>query len=249
MVLPFGAKSSPYLFDQFAKGLEYVMKCKGVSCVEHYLDDYFTCGPSDTNVCQNNLNIMKVACTEMGFEINPSKLDHPSTEIEFLGIIIDSNRMQLRISNDRLSDIYNELIQWNNKKCTTKRQLLSIIGKLTFVSKVVRSGRTFVRRMIDLSKRVKHLHHKIKLNTGFREDIKWWLNYLYDWNGINMFHDENWFSNYTINIYTDSSRAGIGCLYKNHWIMEPFKQYGFAMCQTITWKELFAIVRTIACHG
>ena len=81
--------------------------------------------------------------------------------------------MQLKISNERLNDIYNELIIWNNKLSCTKRELLSITGKLSFICRVVRSGRTFIRRMFDLSKSVKYLHYKIKLNKSFREDIKW----------------------------------------------------------------------------
>jgi hypothetical protein len=41
MVLPIGLRSSPFLFNEFAIGLEYIMSCKGVSVIEHYLDDFF----------------------------------------------------------------------------------------------------------------------------------------------------------------------------------------------------------------
>ena len=49
----------------------------------------------------------------------------------------------------------------------TKRELLGLIGKLAHAMKVVTSGRTFLRRMIDTSMSVKKLHHHIKLTSEF----------------------------------------------------------------------------------
>ena len=69
-----------------------------------------------------------------------------------------------------------------------KRELLSIIGKLIFISRVVRAGRTFVRRMIDLAKTVKHLHYRVKLNAVMKADIEWWITYLPTWNGVSFMY-------------------------------------------------------------
>ena len=136
MVLPFGLRSSPFLFDQYAAGLEYIMKCKGVTVAEHYLHDYFTCGSANSDQCKTDLSIMIEACNETGFNINFNKLVKPTTQLEFLGILIDSERMQLRIIDARLYDIYSELLNWHQKTKCTKRQLVSIIGKLTFISRI-----------------------------------------------------------------------------------------------------------------
>ncbi len=48
---------------------------------------------------------------------------------------------------------------------------------------MIRPGRAFLRRMIDLSKRVKELHHKVRLNAAFRLDHRWWGCFLPIWNG------------------------------------------------------------------
>ena len=37
--------------------------------------------------------------------------------------------------------------------------------------------------MIELSRRVKELHHKVRLNAGFRSDLSWWGCFLPIWNG------------------------------------------------------------------
>ena len=102
---------------------------------------------------------------------------------------------QLFFSQDRLDRIHAELCLWHGKQKCTKRELLSLIGKLMFISKVVRSGRTFVRRLIERSKCVRHLHHHIKLDRTTTDDILWWLHFLPRWNGISVFMDEHWTAN------------------------------------------------------
>ena len=130
----------------------------------------------------------------------------PTTCLEFLGIAIDSNKMLIRITEERLNEVYAEICNWYNRTKCSKRELLSPIGKLTCISGVVKPGRTFVRIMIYISKRVMYLHYTIHLNQSFCEDIKWWLDYLPSWNVINAFQDDEWHRmiiwNYTLIVPT-----------------------------------------------
>lgn len=61
------------------------------------------------------------------------------------------------------------------------------MGTLNHDSKLVRSGRSFIRRMLDLLHGVPQhpIHpHPIHLNCGFRSDLLWWNTFVKDWNGI-----------------------------------------------------------------
>ena len=40
--------------------------------------------------------------------------------------------------------------------------------------------------MIDLSTTVKEMHYMIRLNEGFRSDLRWWATFLPSWNGVGM---------------------------------------------------------------
>ena len=51
---------------------------------------------------------------------------------------------------DKLAQLKQVLSQWRGKKACLQRDLLSIIGSLSHASKVVKSGRAFTRRLIDL---------------------------------------------------------------------------------------------------
>eukprot|EP00920_Eleutheroschizon_duboscqi_P015711 GHVT01036719.1.p1 GENE.GHVT01036719.1~~GHVT01036719.1.p1 ORF type:complete len:317 (+),score=-11.36 GHVT01036719.1:327-1277(+) len=248
-VLSLGLKSSPKLFNLFADGLQYIMKQRGVTVCEHYLDDYFTAEHAGTDNCKSNLQIMLDTCTcaITGFAVNPNKVSQPSTCMEFLGIIIDSKLMEIKISNERLCDTLCELNTWINKRTVSKRMLLSLIGKLTFICKVVKSGTTFTRRLIESSKRVKYLHHKVRVSKMIRDDIQWWLDYLPSWNGVSVIGDAHWTSSEKISLYTDSSDVAIGGMCGTGWFFLPFigDLRGFGQ-KTIAWRELYAVVITLA---
>ena len=78
---------------------------------------------------------------------------------------------------------------------------------------VVRCRRMFVRHMIDLAKKVKHLHHWVKLNREFRSDVLWWLNFLPTWNGISMMYEQQWTSSVDMHPYTDASNIVVAGIY------------------------------------
>ena len=116
-----------------------------------------------------------------------------------------------------------------------------------FVSRVVKAGRTFVRRMIETSKRIKHLHHRVKLNNNFRADVNWWLAFLQSWNGISMFVDEQWVNSDKIHLYTDASDLAFGCVLDDEWCVLPFiDNFSYLANKSIGFRELLAVVIAIS---
>ena len=71
--LPFGSRSSPFIFTQFA--LLFVF---GVKNVIHYLDDFFVCSTTKV-LCQNEMDVMQSAFSELGVPLAPEKIVGPST--------------------------------------------------------------------------------------------------------------------------------------------------------------------------
>lgn len=246
-VLPFGLRSSAKLFNLFADGLEFAMYLHGCTYSVHYLDDYFTCGKNDTEECQKNLEIMIATCDILGLPVNPKKISLPSTCIEFLGIIIDTDLMELRISEERFDDVIDELKLWCNKKKGSKRDLLSLLGKLVFLSQIVVPGRIFLRRMYDLSCKVKCLHFMVKLSNPAKNDIIWWLEIARYWNHKSMFMDEEWSNSDNLELHTDASGIRIGAIFKSQWLTEGLNMV--EQSRSIAWKELFAVVMACASWG
>ena len=184
--LPFGLRSVPKIFTAMADGLLWIMAANGVESALHYLDDYLIFGPPGTEDCERALTTTLSLCQRLGVPVSQKKLDGPTTCLVFLGVELDTVALELRLPGDKLSRLRHIIAAWRGKKSCTKRELLSLIGHLQYACKVVRYGRTFLRRMINLSTAVKELHHHIRLNASFRSDLQWWASFLLIWNGVSM---------------------------------------------------------------
>ena len=84
-------------------------------------------------------------CERLGVPLAFEKVEGPSTSFTFLGITLDTSRMEICLPDEKLLHIRNEMLNWLPKKNATKREILSLVGLLQHASKVVRCGRTFVR--------------------------------------------------------------------------------------------------------
>jgi hypothetical protein len=246
-VLPFGGRSSAALFNAFADGLEFIMLKNGVTDMIHYLDDMFTAGSANTPQCVDNMDKMLTTCFDCGVTVNPKKIVQPTTVLEFLGIIIDSDKMELRVSESRLDSVKAELRWWLGRKVGTKRALLSLIGKLVFLCRVVQPGRTFLRRLITLSTHTKQLYHKLKLNSLAKADIVWWLECVDIWNKKSVFLDDLWSTSHDLDFYTDASAFGIGGVYRDLCFARQFDAEHSR--RSVAWRELYAVVEACRLWG
>ena len=128
--LSFGLRSAPYLFNQFADALEWILKTSyGLRWVIHYLDDYLILGPPNSDLCRKFLQDFLTVCALLGIPVATEKVEGPLTVLAFLGLELDSVMQQIRLTNDRLAEILTELGKWQSRKKATKRELLSLISK------------------------------------------------------------------------------------------------------------------------
>ncbi|VDH96767.1 Hypothetical predicted protein [Mytilus galloprovincialis] len=156
----------------------------------------------------NRLNVPLAANKTMG----------PLTCIEYLGIVLDTDKLEARLPANKVERICKFIISIIQKSTCTKRELLQLLGHLNFASRVIVPGRSFVSYLIKLSTKVKELHFYVNLRKEARVDLEFWLRFLHNWNGINMFYDCNYTSNFDMQLYTDaSSTIGYGGYYQGKW--------------------------------
>ena len=160
-VLPFGLRSAPKIFTVVADALQYILQEQGVSHIMHYLDDFLLFGSPGTSDYQKALHTAMQECSRLGVPIAEHKTEGPTQVLTFLGIEVDTGRMEVRLPSEKLQCLQGEIKSWSGKKSTTKRCLLSLIDQLQHACCVVRPGRTFLHRMINLSSKAKQFHHKL----------------------------------------------------------------------------------------
>lgn len=146
-MLPFGLRSALKVFTALADALEWVLQTMGVEWCIHYVDDFLTAGPPNSDVCHVHLALIKAICAHIGFPLKWEKGEGPATTMVFLGIVLDTVRMELMLPEEKVGQLKALLEEWARKKACRKRELLSLIGKLAHACKIVRVGRLFLRRM------------------------------------------------------------------------------------------------------
>ena len=121
--LPFGLHCAPFLFNQFADVLEWILwNNYELHWLMHYLDDCFLAGPPITTLCKNHLHCFLRVCKLLGFPVALDKVEGPATILIFLGLELDSVLQQIRLPMTKLNEILEELTHWlqeNNKTRTT----------------------------------------------------------------------------------------------------------------------------------
>ena len=163
----------------------------------------------------------------MGVDESKSKACPPTTRATCLGVEFDTLAMTKSVHADRLTEIQELLSSWSHKTRTTKRDLQSLLGKLSFVSKCVKNSRIFLMRIIDLLKGLKHHHHRVSLNKEFQKDIRWWLNFLAVYNGVYIILDTPWSAPDCV-FATDACLTGCGGICGDRLFHTPFPD---SVCQ------------------
>ncbi|MCP3663141.1 MAG: hypothetical protein GY696_11705 [Gammaproteobacteria bacterium] len=245
--IPMGSSSSPAIFNKFTEAIKYSAKKAGVSDIYGYVDDFMVVAPTREE-CLRDMDILKKDGERMGWLWADDKERGPSQIMELLGIEIDARLQQLKISKDRLQEILALTSDFLRKTHATGREIASIHGKLQFVAKVCRPGRAFLRRVIELSKKTREkLDESIRLDEGMKEDLKWWNDFLPEWNGISMIPDVEWVSNADVALFTDACNHGIGAFLDGEWIYGELHDWFYR--QSMPFKEFLAIVAATATFG
>ena len=180
-MLPFGLRSAPKIFNAVADALEWCLRADGIRHVFHYLDDFVVLGAPGSDECSRALEKLRSRCTELGIPLAAHKCEGPSTKITFLGIVIDTSVGELSIPAEKLNHLRDLLEDWGDRKSCSLKDLESLIGYLNHACKVIRPGRSFLRRMIDLLHRTHNKYHPIRLNRDFRSDLQCWRHFAACW--------------------------------------------------------------------
>ena len=246
LALPFGLRSAPYIFNSVADMVEWsLLNTHNVSDLLHYLDDFITAGPPDTNQCAANLATSMAVYSSLGLPLHPDKCIGPSTGLVVLGIELDSMAQVGRLPLDKLCAIQELIQSWPDHRWCTRRKLESLIGHLHHAAKVAWPGRTFLHRMINLLQCFRNRDHPICLNSEFRLDLQWWLQFLSSWHGVYFWLFPGMSASPDLEVTSDVSGAlGFGAYFNREWFSSSWASSQAS--HSIAYKELFPVV--IAAH-
>jgi len=152
-------------------------------------------------------------CYNLEIPLASEKIEGSSTSLSFLGITLNTARMEIRLPKDKLSRIQDTLQHWLRKKKATKQEILSLIGLLQHATKEVRCGQTFMARLCATTAKVKELHFFTRLNKEFRSDLAWWHVFVQHWNGLSIIRASNITPIFEATIQRDVSGSWVVALF------------------------------------
>ena len=169
LMLSMGLRSSAHICQRLTHSLAYMYRNLGFEIV-NYLDDFAGVEiKQDVDRAFFKLKSLLSACR---IEESEHKVYAPSTRMEFLGIVCDSVKLTLEISDNIILEIKNFLREWNEKKKAAKREIQSLVGKFNCIGSCVKPGRIFVCRILnwlrDIYEKVTVLIPKIIIKKRFR---------------------------------------------------------------------------------
>ena len=249
LYLPFGLRSAPFLFNQFSDALEWILKHNyGLQHVLHILDDFFIAEQSHMK-CLTGFSTLLRLFMSVGAPVVASKTLGPSQVLEFMGIELDTVRMEARLPEDKLQRTRDLLNSFTQRRSVRLVELQSLIRTLQFACKVVVPERTFLQRMINLTRGVPSRFHHIRLNKEFFKDLTMWKAFLAGWHGRSFFLDTTVTPSPDLELYTDAASSnGFGGYFNGQWFQgrwPPHLQLHLTRGISIEWQELFPIV--VAC--
>ena len=245
-VLPFRLRSAPKVFTAVADAVEWTVRHQGVENIYHYLDDFFLIGAPGTDQCARGLRILLAIFEQLSIPVAWEKLEGPAKSLTILGIEVDSEAMVLRLPKEKLGELKLLVTEWLGRKSCSVKELQSLAGKLQHACKVVRPGRTFLRRVFDLLKGTPKKRQFVRLNAAFRSDIWWWHRFLESWNGVSMLPGAE--AREEFDLFSDASGSfGCGAWWDSDWLQYawPTSMAG----KSIALKELVPIVMACLIWG
>ncbi|XP_056429538.1 uncharacterized protein LOC130368988 isoform X1 [Hyla sarda] len=248
--LTFGARSSPWLFNEFASALHWLLENRFCcSHVIHYLDDFLLIEPPSS--IPRDLQVLLAVFSQIAVPISPRKVEGPTKQLTFLGIVLDTQEKEARLPVEKLQNIRAVIHKLVNVPQITKVELQSVLGMLNFAMRIIPQGRTFISHLLVLLSAVPTQNTVIQLGQSAMSDLLMWDNFLRSWNGISFFIPK--VKNQSPRIFTDaSSISGFAAIWEGHWLAAPWPPgiYGITgFSQNSALFELFPIVAAAQVWG
>lgn len=243
--LPNGLASAPRIFTKIMRVVFSYLRSSGFSSVV-YLDDTLMISPTAEH-CKQNVNATLELLQKLGFHINWEKSHlQPTKEIEFLGFILNSTTMELKLTQTRLQDLQTVVSTLKVQRSVTIRQLASVLGKIIAALPAYTYGKLYYRNIesckIDALKINKgHYDRKCSLTEEAIHDLTFWETCAHKDNGTPV-HS----SSPLDVIYTDASLSMWGAVLGENHVGSAWKYQDLELTNSnINALEILAVLKAM----
>ena len=103
--LPFGCRSSPFLFNQFAEALQWILSNNYHVQLIHYLDDFLLVGAPGSSQCATAKDTTLQVCQHLGVPVAMDKLEFPRDRTGLREVRAAFTTKQIRGAANRIGQV------------------------------------------------------------------------------------------------------------------------------------------------
>ena len=181
--LPFGFRNGSALFQRLSDAVHHIMRQQHYDVI-NYIDDIL--GVVLPSRIDASFDALCQLLGDLGFQISKKKLEPPSTCLNCLGILINTETFTMSIPPAKLKEILDICQEWSCKSFCTKHQLQSLLGSLLYISKCVKASRFFLNRLLDVLRSIEN-KQTAPVSMEAKRDINWFLKFIPLYNGVTFF--------------------------------------------------------------
>ena len=215
-VIPNGVACAPRIFTKLLAPIFCTLREQGCEAFP-YIDDTFILGSSYEECLASTIKLAKLF-DDLGLVIHPIKsVMTPATSLEFLGFVIDSEKMTVSLTEKKVEKVIQVTEQTLENPDLTIREVAGLVGLFNAYAKGVEYGMSHYKALERCKNKALKLNGgnyeaSMTLSNEAVEDICWWANNVVD----NCCLIRN--SQPDLSIDTDASMQGWGAYLGDHTI-------------------------------
>ena len=249
--LPFGASISCSHFQRFSNAVRHIVQHKTGKQLVNYMDDFLFAALL-TLLCNSQVHNFLQICKLIAFPVSLDKTFWGTTELVFLGLLIDTINQCVCVPIDKVKRAVHliDTVLNSKKKKVTLNQLQKICGFLNFLGRCIIPGRAFTRRLYTYTANNKlKPHHHIRVNAEMRQDLTMWLTFLQHPSVFcrHFLDFSTWLVADEIDMYSDASGTiGMGAICGSSWMYQEWNKLFLDKCNpSIEYLELFGVTAAV----
>lgn len=141
----------------------------------------------------------------------------------FLSLIYDTATMTLEVPEDKPSCASALNYHWLSSPNTTKSDLQSLLGKLSYICACMSPRKIFMQRMLFDLRRLPHKSSHFMPSSAVLADLHWWNEFLAVYNKVSLLRSP-WIDT-TVCFCTDTCIFGIGGFLDSHFFHSSYPPF------------------------
>lgn len=190
----FGLKCAPFIFQAAMQDVMRLARQRGINLCLAYIDDWFVAARSKED-CERQMSVFTGLAAELGWQVNAKKTEGPVTQLEYLGLALDSEQLTVSIPASKATKATKRIdsllaaADADPRAQVLTRELASAAGLLTHLAWVSPGAAARLRGCWNAiavgttcSTAGRHdtiwAHHATILTDALRADLSWWIAHL-----------------------------------------------------------------------